>query len=429
MDERIIEEAISEQKEELEANLKKNFCSRKEENLIDTESSLAQVVIGVRRSGKSTLCLNVLKSEKSKFAYINFDDERFSEVKSEDLNKILECLYKVYGNFNLLFIDEIQNIESWCLFVNRLLRQGMHILITGSNAKLLSGELATHLTGRHIQTELFPFSFSEFCDYKKIEKNYITTKSKANIRAAFDEYLMNGGFPELFNLKRKQTYINELVNNIISNDIEKRYSIKYKKAFENLTQHILNVAPSKINYRDLQRIFEISSAHTVENYIKYIQNAYLIITLHKYSAKSKIRTRDEKAYAVDVALMNKRENAFEGKNLGWRLETIVFIELLRRFKPKNCDIYYYEESSYEIDFVICNGNTVIQLVQVSFDVSNEKTLRREVKSLFSASKKLNCKNLILITDHERKTIKENDIEVRIVPAYEWILTEESAFLL
>ena len=144
-----IETVLLEQKEEFASKLAETYCIRPEEELVDLNSKLAQVIIGMRRSGKSTLCFNVIKKSGLNFAYINFDDERFSKIKSDDLNKILECLYKIYGDFNHFFMDEIQNIDEWFLFVNRLLRNGMHVLITGSNAKLLSGELATHLTGRH----------------------------------------------------------------------------------------------------------------------------------------------------------------------------------------------------------------------------------------------------------------------------------------
>ena len=181
-----IEITLHEQKEEFETKKNMNVCSRAEESLINLNSNLAQVVIGIRRSGKSTLCMNVIKKSNINFAYVNFDDERFSSASSEDLNVILECLYKIYGDFNHLFLDEIQNIDSWHLFVNRLLRSGMHLLITGSNAKLLSGELATHLTGRYIQTELFPFSFKEYCQYKKINTSYSTTKEKGLLQAVFD---------------------------------------------------------------------------------------------------------------------------------------------------------------------------------------------------------------------------------------------------
>lgn len=159
MERSYIESVIRDQKEDFKFLLEREYVARAEERLVDLNSPLAQVVIGVRRSGKSTLCINVIKRSNLNFAYVNFDDERFMNVKADDLNTILECLYQVYGSFDYLFMDEIQNVEAWHLFVNRLLRRGMHIIITGSNAKLLSGELATHLTGRHNKIELFPFSF------------------------------------------------------------------------------------------------------------------------------------------------------------------------------------------------------------------------------------------------------------------------------
>ena len=421
MDFKNIETALLEQKEELENKVGETVCSRSEEALIDLNSRLAQVVIGIRRSGKSTLCFNVIKKSGLHFAYINFDDERFSKSTAEDLNKILETLYKVYGDFNHLFIDEIQNVDEWFLFVNRLLRNGMHILITGSNAKLLSGELATYLTGRYMQIELFPFSFKEYCEFRKKSTLHSTTKEKGLLRAVFDEYLHDGGFPELLMEKRKQAYINTLVENILANDIEKRYQVRYKAAFEQIAHHLLNNAPSKINYKKLQTLFGLKSEHTAENYVNYTKNAYLICGLHKFSQKSKIRIRNEKAYAVDVALMNNRENAFAGENAGWRLETLVYIELLRRRGFQDCDVYYYEDGNCEVDFVVCRGRTVLQLIQVGYDISSEKTAKREIKALMTVSKRLNCKNLLLITDHDEKMIAEGEATINVVSAYSWLL--------
>lgn len=421
MDSKQIGIVLNEQKEEFLARLQESRCGRPEEKLVNLDSKLAQVVIGIRRSGKSTLCLNVIKNSGINFAYLNFDDERFSKIQADDLNQILEGLYKVYGEFNHLFIDEIQNIDEWYLFVNRLLRTGMHILITGSNAKLLSGELATHLTGRHLQVELFPFSFKEYCDFKKISTAHETTKEKGLLRAAFDDYLHEGGFPELLTENRKQTYINTLVNNILRKDIEKRYSVRYKAAFENIAHHLLNNSPSKINYADLQKEFGLKSDHTTENYVNFAKNAYLVCGLHKYSAKSKIRIRDEKAYAVDVALMNNRDNAMSGENLGWRLETLVYIELLRRLKPEEYDLYYYEETAGEADFVVCKGKSVQQIIQVSYDISNPKTLRRELNGLRLASKKTGCDNLLLITNYDDDTLEIDGKTVPVVPAYAWLV--------
>ncbi len=424
MDIQLIETAIQEQRREFITSIKRNYCSRPEENLVDINSSMAQVIIGIRRSGKSSLCFNIIKKSGINYAYINFDDERLSSIKAEDLNRILESLYKIYGDFDHLFIDEIQNIDEWYLFVNRLLRTGMHILITGSNARLLSGELATHLTGRHMKTELFPFSFNEYCEYKNISTQHDTTKEKGMLQAAFDSYLVDGGFPELIESRRKQTYINTLVDSIIKKDIEKRYSILYKAAFENIAQHLLNNAPSKINYKELKDTFGLKSDHTAENYVSYTKNAYLICQVKKFSFKSRIRIHSEKAYAVDVAFMNNRENAMQGENLGWRLETIVYIELLRRYRPQECDIYYFEENSYEADFVVCRGRNVLQIIQVSYDISNKKTLLREKRGLLAASKATGCNNLLLITQYDDTQLSENGKTIRVIPAYRWLTERE-----
>lgn len=171
----------------------------------------------------------------------------------------------------------------------------------------------------------------------------------------------------------------------------------------------------------MQTLFSLKSDHTAENYVNYAKNAYLICGLHKYSPKSKIRVRDEKAYAVDVALMNNRENALAGDNLGWRLGTIVFIELLRRYRPLECDVYYYDETSGEADFLVCRGNSVQKVIQVSYDISNPKTYKREINGLLLASAKTGCNDLLLITDHDEQSCVVDGKKIDIIPAYSWLV--------
>lgn len=211
IDKRTLEFVLSDQREELDEKAKEVFCYRNEEDLVDLSSSQAQVVIGVRRSGKSTLCYQALQSKGLKFAYANFDDERLAGLEASQLNDVLEILYKVYGDFKYLFLDEIQNVEGWHLFVNRMLRNKMHVIITGSNAKLLSGELATHLSGRNKEISLYPFSFREYCDMKGVDKDKKTTKAEAFRRAAFDEYMKQGGFPELMTINDNKSYVRTLL--------------------------------------------------------------------------------------------------------------------------------------------------------------------------------------------------------------------------
>ena len=423
MDKRILETILSDQAEELELKKKQKFCRRKEEDLIDPDSPQAQVVIGVRRSGKSTLCYNALIRKRVKFAYVNFDDERLINLTATDLNDVLEVLYKINGDFNYLFIDEIQNIPEWYLFVNRLLRRQIHVIITGSNAKLLSGELATHLTGRHHTINLYPFSFSEYCEAKGIDTMSMSTMAVARRRAVFDDYMRKGGFPELSRVRNERDYIDELVRNILQRDIEQRFKVKHVTSFEEMSLHLLNIAPAIVVDKKLKEAFGFGSQHTAKNYVGYLKQAYLLVGLHKYSPKSQQRLTADKIYPIDVSLMNRRSDAFSGENFGWRLETIVYLELLRRYKSQGFDIYYFSERSGECDFVICEGRKAVVAIQVSYDISNEKTRKREISGLLLAAKKTGCKNLLLLTDHSYEDIETEDYKIAVRPVFDYLLNE------
>lgn len=420
-----IEKVLLEQQDELEALEGVVLIHRPEEDLINLNSKLAQVVIGVRRSGKSTLCFNALRKAGVHYAYANFDDERLEELETKDLDNVLQTLYKIYGKFDYLFLDEIQNIDGWPLFVNRLLRQRIHIIITGSNAKLLSTELATHLTGRHHKIELFPFSFKDWCSIKDVEYTRLTTKNKGLLSKAYEEYFRQGGFPELISGEENpKEYISTLIDNIISQDIKKRYKIRNIDALKRLAHHILNETPTLIVKDTLQNIIGIKSERTLGNYLMYLNQTYLISTISKYSSRSRERARNEKSYAIDVAFMDKRENAFSGENIGWRLETIVYLELLRRKAVTENDIYYYQGRSAEADFVVCDGNKTLAVYQVSYDISNDKTRKREIKGCIAGAKATKCDNIFLITDHESEIIEEDGYTIQVVPIWEWLTREE-----
>lgn len=422
MDKRILETILTDQAEELALKQSIRFSQRKEENSIDLNSTQAQVVIGVRRSGKSTLCYNALMRNGVKFAYVNFDDERLIHLTGDDLNDVLEVLYKINGDFNYLFIDEIQNIPEWYLFVNRLLRKQMHVIITGSNAKLLSGELATHLTGRHHSIKLYPFSFSEYCEVRGVDTRSKSTKAIATRRAAFDDYMRQGGFPELLTISNHRDYIDGLVNNILKRDIEQRFRVVHTTAFEEMSHHLLNIAPAVVVEKALQETFGFKSQHTAKNYLSYLKQAYLLVGLHKYSPKSRQRIIDEKVYPIDVALMNKRADAFAGNNLGWRLETIVYMELLRKYKRQGLDIYYFSNRYGECDFVVCEDRKAVLAVQVSYNISSEKTRKREIAGLLLAARNTGCENLLLLTDHNDEDVTHDGYTIAIRPVFDYMLT-------
>ncbi len=399
------------------------WVNRKEENLFEFDSSLAQVVIGVRRSGKSTICHKVLSERNIEYAYINFDDDRLANINVEDLNNILSCIYQIYGiNIKYIFLDEIQNVDGWHLFVNRLLRNNMHIFITGSNAKLLSGELATHLTGRYNEIHLFPFSFAEYCIFNKIDMHSITTKADANRKRAFMEYINIGGFPEMQTLRNKRGYVQSLIEAIVTKDIQKRFNIRNVDALRKTTHHLINKACQEVNYKQIAKLLGLTD-NTTKKYVDYLRQAFLIQILAKYSYKSKERIRNTKAYIVDSGLQNNRENSFAPENIGWRLENVVYIELLRRCANNFLDIYYYKSNprAKEVDFVICNQNKAIKLIQVAYDIDNEKTFNRETNALINASIELNCDNLYLIAFSSTQNFELHGKTIHIVSVIEWLL--------
>ena len=414
------EQIITEQKEERNSLPIADWCSRTDESKIDLNSPLAQIVIGVRRSGKSTLCHKILKNNNIDYAYVNFDDERLFDLKSEQLNDILQALYIIYGDFKHLFLDEIQNVEGWHLFVNRLLRQGIRLIITGSNANLLSGELSTHLTGRYVEIELFPFSFSEILNYKKIKQNAKTTKELAFRRQAYLDYLKQGGFPEMFHIgeTQKREYLRTLFQSIIFKDIVKRFNIKYIKTLSDISNVLLNNISREISFTKIAKILGIKSVHTAQNYVSYLQQAYLFLSIPRFSYKSISRIGNRKTYAIDSAFVSLLPE-ITGANDGYLLENILFLELCRRRASGNFDLYYYN-NHYEIDFVIAQNGKIQELIQVSLTLENEKTRKREISALLKGADELRCNTLTIITQDEQETISENDKTIEVVFVIDWL---------
>jgi predicted AAA+ superfamily ATPase len=423
MDINAYKQVLLDQQKEKNEILLESLTARREEVYFDLNSQLAQIVIGVRRSGKSTLCHKILKQNNINYAYVNFDDERLYNLKTEDLNVVLEALYMVYGDFKYLFCDEIQNIPSWFLFVNRLLRQKVRLIITGSNAKLLSSELSTHLTGRYNQIELSPFSFSEILEYKNIPANDDSTLGVARRKSAFEEYMSQGGFPELFEVKNKKAYIRNLFNSIIMRDIKQRFSVRYPEALRKMADYLTDTLCAEINYKSLAKQFSFGSAHTAENYVGYLRQAYLLIGLQKFSFKSRERIRNEKNYVIDTALISTAKEGFSEQSFGWRLENIVCIELFRRRNQTLNDVYYYK-NGYEVDFVLASDNKVVELIQVSVDISAQKTFNREVNALIRAAEELRCNNLTLITLNEDRTYTADNQTINIVSVLKWFSIEK-----
>lgn len=417
-----VKEIILEQKKEMEDLFKEKIIERKVEKEASKslKDNLIKVIIGVRRSGKSILAHRLLQNKN--YGYINFDDERLLSIRTKDLNDLLEILEEVNPNLDYLLFDEIQNVIGWELFVNRLKRSGYNIIITGSNSKLLSGELATHLTGRHLEIELYPFSFREFLNYKEqffSDNDFYLTNKRAEIKKSLSAYLASGGFPELFKIQKKEQYLRELHHKIIDRDIVERHNIKYVKTIKEISLFLLSNFGSKITYNKIKNIFDVKSVHTVKKYINYLEGVYLISELLPFSFKLKEQIkRPRKVYGIDLGLIKAVSSGFS-PNTGRAIENLVFLELKRRGK----EIYFYTTSNdKEVDFVIKKGFGLNQLIQVCFTLEDRDTAKREVDALLKGSQELKCNNLLIITWDEEKEEKIKGKKIKFISLWKWLLS-------
>jgi predicted AAA+ superfamily ATPase len=413
---------VKEQREELEdIDSSERLIAR--ENLKDGNKFLKHpnilAVLGVRRCGKSIFSYLLAKGHD--FGYINFDDERLLGVKAENLNKVLEAIYELYGDIDYIILDEIQNIENWELFANRL-RRTKKIIITGSNSKLLAGELATHLTGRYIDIKLFPFSFNEFLSMKRFKKqSTYTTKEIAKLFALLNEYLKLGGLPEVY--KFGKGILTRIYEDIITKDIVFRYGIRKLEELRKLAKYLITNFSKEISYSKLSRILDIKHVSTVSNWISYLEQAFLIIKLERFNFKLKQQfVAPKKIYCIDNGIVNVIGFSLS-ENLGRLMENTVAVELQRRFATdRTSEVYYWKDhQQHEVDFVLKNGSNITQLVQVTYATSHDEVNERETKSLLKASRDLRCKNLLVITWDFSAEEKIDGILVTYKPLWSWLL--------
>lgn len=419
---------LTDQKEELEGFDFAQQVSRPEENQLNLKSKVAQVVIGVRRSGKSTICQRTIINSGQPFGYVNFDDERLEGMTAKDFDKILKTLYRINGDFSILYLDEAQDIKGWHLFVNRMLRSGMKVVLTGSNANLLSSELVTYLTGRYNEISLYPFSFYEYCVSKSVDTSSASTKKQALRQKALDEYMVSGGLPEVVLNNEGKDYVMSLLNAIITKDIKNRHKIRYIETLQGIAGSLLDKYCQEISFNDIAREFSLNSVHTAEKYVSYLEEAFLIRIIHKYSFKSSERVSGRKAYTVDLAFATNRKDTLTTANIGWRLENIVLIELLRRINRQYQSIYYMKKNNqFEVDFVVCEKNKAIELIQVTHHIedADTKLYRREVGGLVKGAAMSNCHNLkLIVMEGERTTIYEGGETIEVIPASDWLCNQE-----
>lgn len=376
------------------------------------------IISGIRRCGKSVLLNQIRNANLEKDFHINFDDERLIHFTVEDFQLLHELFIELFGVQKTFYFDEIQNIKGWERFVRRLYDSGNKIYITGSNANLLSKELGTHLTGRYIQYELFPFSFREYLKLTGIEfseKHLYTTEGRATMSKAFTDFFFEGGFPQFVENKNVE-YLKSLYESILYRDVMIRNNLTNEREIVELIYYLAGNVSKLSSFNALSKTIGVKSSTTVKNYVDFIENTYMLFYISKFdfSVRKQIQN-PKKFYFIDNAMVSKLGFSFS-KNSGRLLENLVYISL-RRYGYE----IFYHSNKHECDFLIRKNGTIDSAIQVCYNLSEEYTKQREIEGLVEA---LNIHNLseglIITMDEESEIIIENKL-IKIVPAWKWML--------
>ncbi|MBI2134114.1 ATP-binding protein [Candidatus Woesearchaeota archaeon] len=370
---------------------------------IRIEESFALIITGIRRCGKSTLLNQILRKQEKGY-YLNLEDPRLEGFELADFNKIEEIMKEIYGEGGIFFFDEIQNAPKWEKFIRYLIDKKERVLLTGSNAALLSIELGTKLTGRHLQIEMFPFSFREFLSI---------TEQNPSINS-FQAHLHMGGFPEYIK-KGDPEILHELFYDIVAKDIAVRFGIKNISTLKKMLVYLISNVGKEFSYNSIKKTFFVKSVQSVIDYVSYFENAYLIFTVPRFSYSYKQQqVNPKKVYSIDNGFSHNNSATFS-KDMGKMLENLVFLNLRRTFK----EIFYFKETN-ECDFVIKQRDKIISAIQVCFDF-NEETKDREISGLMDALTKFNLKEGIILTYKQKDHFIIDGKKIIVKPVWEWLM--------
>lgn len=359
------------------------------------------IITGLRRCGKSTLLLQVLKKDYKDALYLNFEDIRLTGFEPKDFVRLHQEI--VRRKHKVLFFDEIQLVEKWEIFIHQLLNENYTVFVTGSNASLLSREMGTHLTGRHLSMELFPFSYTEFLAFKKAKPKKETLM----------EYMQTGGMPEF--VKTKQTLIlTSLAEDIIVRDIAVRHSVRDVSALKQLAVYLISNVGKPVSANKLAGMFGIKSVTTILEYFSYYADVYLLEFLPQFNYSLKAQVRNpKKVYAIDTGFINAASLSFS-ENFGYKLENLVYLHLRRKHK----ELYFFKDKG-ECDFVVFEKNEVQQLIQVCLEV-NDENFEREKNGLIEALKFFKKKEGVIVTMNQSDEFNIEGCKIKLVPAYEFM---------
>lgn len=406
---------IQNQRKERDELLARHYLMRKSNTDVKTllDNPMIKLITGPRRVGKSTYALLMLQGKS--FAYLNFDDNLLLSAWDEEL--VMRTLDEVYPNYEFLLLDEVQNLKDWDVWVSKLYRRGKNLVITGSNAKMLSSEMATVLTGRYLQVEMLPFSLTETIEWKGANINSISNAKQAEAVAIADDYLRNGGYPETIDMRSiTRNYLSTLFDSIIWKDVAKRHNIRNITDLNNIALYLLSNFCNPLSANDIAKELSMTSVTTTRKFMDYLHEPYLFYYLPRFNNKLKLMKKAaSKVYVIDNGFVAAK--AFNlSENLGRLLENEVFVELLRQGYQVETSLFYYRSrNDREVDFVTRQGTHINQLIQVCYDMTSPKTEKREVSSLSECAGELKCNNLLIITNNEEREIHTDGYNIKVIP--------------
>lgn len=424
MDKQVIKTIIGEKHQEL-----RDIClvNRPQE----FEDMMNYVLIGIRRAGKSYLMLQDIQQRIQKgeisvedCLYIRFEDERLSDIKATELGLLLDCYKELFGEKRpYIYLDEIQNVAGWETFARRLADQKYRVMITGSNAKMLSKEMSTTLGGRYIPRRIFPFSYAEYLKYHGIEvcENW-QFKPEVRIEAArrFDDYFYYGGLSEMFPLKNKREWINGLYQKIILGDIIARHGIRGDRTIRLLGRKLADNVMQATALSRLQHIIKSSgdniSLPTLKDYLSYMEECYLIFSIPNFVSPITEQETIKKRYFTDNGLLNNL--LFKGETK--LLENLCAITLIKKYPSDDEPRVFYYNKNIEVDFYVPEDGLALQ---ASFDINDDATREREVGALVALNKAFSLQSAYIITRDQEETITVGTMTIQVIPIWKWLLMD------
>lgn len=372
--------------------------------IIDTVPSIenfATILTGIRRCGKSTLMLQILKKTTGKMLFLNFEDIRLSGFETSDFVRLNAEIEK--RNVRILFFVEIQMADKWEIFIHQKLNEGYLVYISGSNASMLSRELGTHLTGRHLSMELYPFSYPEFLAFNNLENTVVS----------FDDYLQTGGMPD-FVKHRSASILLNLLDDILYRDIAVRHNIRNVNGLRELTVYLLSNIGRPVSARRLTGLFGITATSTITEYFSHVSNSYLVDFVPQFDYNTKAQSRNpKKVYAIDPGIYNQAKTAFSDDS-GRQLENAVFLHLRRRHR----DIFFFSKQG-ECDFVVMEKGKAVACIQVCWQV-NDMNMKREISGLKTALDYFGLQEGIIVTHDQSDLFEVDGTTIKLVPAREFM---------